>query len=157
MPLSMPFLPCDAGQTDGLTLHFQINAFKESKIRRFYKKVASLCLTSTTSVVQLSVAQALRAPFLVQVTGGWFVGLQAIIPVFNFKMLLTFTSDTLERLKCFTIAASQENISQSDWWGHPFQEEKMFNCVNAEKMRKRKVLSAIIISWRPRRISADGR
>lgn len=29
----MPLLPCDAGQTDGLPLRFQINAFKESKIR----------------------------------------------------------------------------------------------------------------------------
>lgn len=63
MPLSMPFLPCDAGQTDGLTLHFQINAFKESKIRRFYKKVASLCLTSTTECCPVVCSSSIASTF----------------------------------------------------------------------------------------------
>lgn len=157
VPLNMPFLPCDAGQTEGLTLHFQINAFKESKIRRFYRKVASFCLTSTTECCPVVCSSSIVSTFSSPSNRRMICGTTGNYSSLQFQDVVDFYLWHTGKIKVFHNSRVPGKHSQSDWWGHPFQEEKIFNCVNGEKMRKRKVLSAIIISWRPRRISADGR
>lgn len=81
---------------NGLVLHSGINAFRVQNQEILQKNSQ----TAYAWPLQLHVlaAQALQALFLVGVAGGSFWGPEAIILVCNFKMMLTFTTNTQKRL-----------------------------------------------------------